>query len=107
MKRFLLAISMACIFSPGSVYAEDTPSVKKVNYLCKNDRRVKVSYIGGHGGAGEQVLLDVDGDENILGLSRSGSGARYSDGSLVWWNKGKEGFVMLDVKIIIDGCVAQ
>ena len=37
----------------------------------------------------------------------SGSGARYSDGTTTFWNKGDEALVEVDDEIVYQNCVAQ
>lgn len=50
------------------------------------------------------VLLPGDATPRPLPRAISGSGARYSDGTLVFWNKGDSAFVMQGDSIVIRDC---
>ncbi|MFI5235580.1 MAG: MliC family protein [Gemmatimonadales bacterium] len=50
------------------------------------------------------VLLPGTAAPVTLPRAVSGSGARYSDGSLTFWNKGDSAFVMLGDSIVIRDC---
>ncbi len=45
--------------------------------------------------------------KKFLGAVESGSGARYSDGTTTFWNKGDEALVEVDDEIVYQNCVAQ
>ncbi|HYA30070.1 MAG TPA: MliC family protein [Acidobacteriota bacterium] len=53
----------------------------------------------------EFVKVRFAGGELRLPHVISGSGARYSDGKTVFWNKGKSVLVEIDDKIIVQDCV--
>jgi membrane-bound inhibitor of C-type lysozyme len=42
-----------------------------------------------------------------LPRAESASGARYSDGTTTFWNKGDEAFVEVNGETVYDNCVAQ
>ena len=50
------------------------------------------------------VLLPRDPVVHRLPHAISGSGARYSDGALTFWNKGDSAFVMRGDSIVIRDC---
>ena len=35
------------------------------------------------------------------------SGAKYSDGKIIFWNKGNSAFVEVDDKIVVQDCVLE
>ncbi|MGH7591766.1 MAG: MliC family protein [Gemmatimonadales bacterium] len=51
-----------------------------------------------------EVLLPRDTTRHLLPRAMSGSGARYSDGTLTFWNKGDSAFVMHGDSIVIRDC---
>lgn len=50
------------------------------------------------------VVLPRETTPHPLPRAMSGSGARYSDGTLVFWNKGDSAFVMRGDSIVIGNC---
>ena len=50
------------------------------------------------------VVIPRDKGPRTLPRAISGSGARYSDGQVTFWNKGDSAFVMRGDSVVIDGC---
>jgi len=108
---------MACQTSPGTgnqavgtkteVMASDTAKRILVRYKCDQGKEIVVEYLIYQNKA--IVRPDAGKPEKIImNQVISGSGARYSDGKLVWWNKGNTGFLMEAAgaeRIITDNCV--
>jgi membrane-bound inhibitor of C-type lysozyme len=64
-----------------------------VNYFCADGRRLAVTYVNDLEPGSVQIV--VAGNSYVLPHVMSGSGARYSDGKITWWNKGREGSLEL------------
>ncbi|MGS3138118.1 MliC family protein [Aeromonas sanarellii] len=66
-----------------------------VTYLCEQNQKVQVRYFSLSDESLNFVKLALpDGKDYTLPQAVSASGARYTDDhQVVWWNKGKEGFV--------------
>ncbi|UBO73067.1 MliC family protein [Aeromonas rivuli] len=66
-----------------------------IAYQCANDQKVQVSYFGLSDDSLNFVKLALpNGKDYTLPQVVSASGVRYTDDhEVVWWNKGKEGFV--------------
>ncbi|QDY41815.1 MliC family protein [Candidatus Pantoea soli] len=54
--------------------------------------------------ARQQVSFILDGKPLTLTQTVSASGARYSDGTYVFWSKGNSAFVERHDKIVINDC---
>ncbi len=70
----------------------DTTSKKTANVLMSED--------------GNSIILNYENiKDQVLNISISASGARYTntDESLVFWNKGENGFILLNDQKIFDG----
>ncbi len=57
--------------------------------------------------ARQQVSFILDGKPLTLTQTVSASGARYSDGTYVFWSKGDGAFVERNDKIVINDCELQ
>jgi membrane-bound inhibitor of C-type lysozyme len=64
-----------------------------VNYFCADGRRLAVTYVSDLEPGSARVA--VGGNTYVLPQVVSASGARYSDGKITWWNKGREGTLEL------------
>jgi membrane-bound inhibitor of C-type lysozyme len=64
-----------------------------VSYFCADGRRLAVTYVNDLEPGSARVV--VAGNAYVLPQVVSGSGARYSDGKITWWNKGREGTLEL------------
>ena len=63
------------------------PAARRFSYACEGGLTVGVTLR-------EQNARITIGDKSYaMKQVRSGSGARYSDGRIVWWNKGYDGFL--------------
>jgi membrane-bound inhibitor of C-type lysozyme len=70
-----------------------TLSNATVNYFCADGRRLVVTYINDLDPVSASVV--VAGNTYVLPQVVAASGARYSDGKVTWWNKGREGTLEL------------
>lgn len=64
-----------------------------VSYFCADGRRLTVTYVNDLEPGSARVV--VAGNTYVLPQVVSGSGARYSDGKVTWWNLGREGTLEL------------
>jgi len=63
------------------------PVARKFSYTCNGGVAVDVTL------RGERARVVFKDQSYSMKHMQSGSGARYSDGTIVWWNKGYEGFL--------------
>lgn len=92
-----------------SAKVADTTKIINVLYKCADNKEIRVSYDN----TDEKkpfalVQTDVKKPEiTKMKLVISASGAKYSDGKLVWWNKGKTGFLTEATgkeKMLVNDC---
>jgi len=112
-----VASLMACQTNPGTgnqavgtkteVMATDTAKRIIVRYKCDQGKEIVVAYLIHQ----NKAIVQPDAgkpEKIIMNQVISGSGARYSDGKLVWWNKGNTGFLMEasgEERVVTDNCV--
>jgi membrane-bound inhibitor of C-type lysozyme len=69
-------------------------------YKCSEGVVVRVVYSE----TDEKATVRFAGKTYRLKLVPSGSGAKYSDGKVVFWNKGNEALILIDGELVHDGC---
>jgi membrane-bound inhibitor of C-type lysozyme len=79
-----LASVLLCGAAPTPTPTEAIP--KRVAYVCDRSDELVVTYIDGEPGA---ARVEHQGKTWQLPRARSASGARYSDGTVTLWNKGR------------------
>lgn len=89
--------------APAAPQSHRMPMLKKFSYTCDAGRTVTV-YL-----RGTNARVEFDGKTHLMKQTMSGSGTRYSDGNVVWWSKGDDGFVQEDTpdgngKILAENC---
>lgn len=96
MRQISLAI-IAFFFLIGCSSAnneEQEMELISILYQCKDGALVAADYDNTKGDQSVYLQLNPENPEKIrLFLTRSASGARYSDGKLVWWTKGNAAFL--------------
>ena len=90
---YLLAVILCCF---GCIKSKRTT----FEFVCPDGVRLKVTYFENGG----KASLVYDGKKIELKRTISGSGARYSDGHIVFWNKGDKALLEIDGKIIHQDC---
>jgi len=90
---YLLALVLCCF---GCVKSKGTT----FKFVCPDGARLEVTYFEN----GTKASLVYDGRVFNLKRTISGSGARYSDGEIVFWNKGDKALIEIDGKIIHKNC---
>jgi membrane-bound inhibitor of C-type lysozyme len=63
------------------------PVPRKFSYVCDGGLTVNVTI------REQSARVSVKDESYSMRQVRSGSGARYVEGNIVWWNKGYEGFL--------------
>jgi membrane-bound inhibitor of C-type lysozyme len=66
------------------------PTPQRFRYVCEGSAPVVVVLHG------ETARVTFKGKVFHMKQTESASGARYSDGSMVWWNKGRDGFLQVN-----------
>jgi membrane-bound inhibitor of C-type lysozyme len=74
-----------------------------LSFRCPDDRRVMAQLDP----QDDSATVRFAGREWRLPHVISGSGARYSDGKVTFWNKGKSALVQVDDKIMVQDCVLE
>ena len=73
---------------------------KTFEFICPDGVHLKISYSEN----GEKATLIYEKKKYELERTISASGARYSDGHLIFWNKGDTAFIEIDGKKIHQDC---
>ena len=104
----VLALASAPLFA-----ADSAAVVVSTTYLCDNDRIITA--VADYSDAEHpKITVSVDGDAALQKLEMqyvmSANGEKASNGKLVWWTKGDEGFLANedppagDGEVVIGGC---
>jgi len=72
---------------PAQPKSHRMPVPRKFSYTCDGGVTVNVTL------RENRVRVTFKDKSYSMKQVRSGSGARYSDGTIIWWNKGYEGFL--------------
>src|SRR5262245_53119858 len=72
---------------PGEPKSHRMPVARTFSYTCDGGATVKVTI------REQNARVTFKDQSYSMKQVRSGSGARFSDGTIVWWNKGYEGFL--------------
>lgn len=94
-SSFLLASSSYCLAQepadqtaqPAQPKSHRMPVPRKFSYACDNGLTVNVTL------REQNARVTLKDKAYSMRQVRSGSGARYAEGSIVWWNKGYQGFL--------------
>lgn len=98
MSRIGIGIVGLVVFGLGPALAEDKTGV---SYRCEDGKGVTASFLT----ASHEVLITTGGQSFRLPQGMSGSGARYTDGSVVFWIKGDD--AQLEAQGRTTSCHAQ
>lgn len=80
----------------------DTTSTT-ATFQCPGGETIDAEFVGTE----EVVVTLPDQEAMTLPQVESASGARYSDGTTTFWNKGDEAMVEVDGEVVLSECVAQ
>ena len=83
--------------------AADTEASTTVVFQCPDGETIEANFDNP-----DEVVVILPGQEaQTLPIIEAASGARYSDGTTTFWNKGNEALVEMDGAVVLSGCVAQ
>jgi len=99
IRIVLSLVTVSCL----SACSGEEPASNQWLFSCDDGFKFEISY----NDDGSTALLEsTEGKANLV-VSRSGSGARYTDGTLVFWNKGTQAFIELNDKIVHSDCEGE
>jgi membrane-bound inhibitor of C-type lysozyme len=98
--RIFLILPIAALISCNTTPTATAAST--FTYTCADGGEVQVAHSSD--GTASSVTLTFEGDSAILAQVRAASGAKYSNGSLTWWEKGDSGMVLRDDKVVRRDC---
>lgn len=103
-KLFVLIVASALLVACGGAAQPQDSSpaedVIKATFVCPDGTEIDAVFDNAAG----TVTISLPDDTLTLPQVESASGAKYSDGTTVFWNKGDEAFVEVDGETIYDGC---
>jgi len=101
-ERSFVALALAVMFSCAQTDKE--AEQKWLSFLCPDGQTVMAQFQ-----LPEDRFVNVRfaGRELRLPHVISGSGARYSDGKITFWNRGRSVLMEVDDKIVVQDCVLQ
>ena len=88
----LAALTMSCSTSPAPSVADS------VTYTCGDASEIQIAR------SANRVTLTIGGESSALPQVEAASGAKYSDGTLTWWEKGDTGLVMQGDSVSLRDC---
>ncbi len=84
--------------------ADDTMATEEtVVFNCPDGEIITAQFTD----ADEAIVTLPDQEPVTLPATEAASGARYSDGTTTFWNKGDEAMVEVDDAVVLSGCQAQ
>lgn len=101
----LLAACSMSPATPGSSGGETPPRFEKVDYRCADGAVMSVTYMANRTDGGAE--MHWDGHTFPLQQETTGSGARYTDGTLTLFAKGDEAFVQKGGETVLRDCNAK
>ena len=103
MKSAWKSVAGAAVVLCSCVFAacERQPVGKVHVFRCAGGATVKVIFTD----ADESMTMYLDKNSYELKHVPSASGAKYTDGKVVFWNKGKEAYIQIEGEVVADGCV--
>jgi len=93
----------ACSQVPATSSSSVPPGSRHLEYKCPNGTQFDVLMAP----AGDKVKLELGGILYELKAVRSGSGAKFSDGTTSYWSKGKDATIERAGKIVHRDCTTR
>ena len=88
----------------GETAAEETMAADEtVAFDCPGGETITAQFIGTE----EAIVTLPDQEPVTLPATEAASGARYSDGTTTFWNKGDEALVEVNDEMVLSECQAQ
>lgn len=75
-----------------------------VTFACESGETIQAAFSATPGGEVELVLPE---QEVSLPQVEAASGAKYSDGTVTFWEKGGEALVEVDGEVVLQSCVSE
>ncbi len=100
ITSLLLAACGGTAQPPATVAPEN---VIRATFVCPDGTSIEAVFDN----AADTVTVTLPDGTLTLPHVESGSGARYSDGTTTFWNKGDEALVEVDGQIVYESCVTQ
>ena len=105
MRHVSIAISsalllVACSDLPFASKSSIPPGSKRFEYKCPDGASFDVLMSP----TGDKAKLELEGVMYELKQVRSGSGARFSDGTTTYWSKGREAIIERGGKVVHGDC---
>lgn len=104
LSLVLAAALSACVSTPAIT---TPPKPETVTYRCAGEVEIAVIYSGRATGMEGSAELVWEGHSFPLKQETSGSGARYTDGTLTLSEKGDEAFVEKAGEMVLKDCNAK
>jgi len=102
MSKYALILVLLALSGLSACKGAEEPANRWV-FTCPDGFRFDIEY-SEDGSMAE--MSSVDGRAQ-LSVARSGSGARYTDGTLVFWNKGTAAFIEQNGDVIHPDCQGE
>ncbi|WP_343554485.1 MliC family protein [Pantoea sp.] len=102
MKKMIILLGSVALLSGCGMLHKATPTPQQLRYQCGT-----LPLTVTQDNAKQQVSFILDGKPLTLTQTVAASGARYSDGTYVFWSKGNSAFVERNEKIVINDCELQ
>jgi membrane-bound inhibitor of C-type lysozyme len=99
-SRGRLFAAVIVLFGLAIAACEQRPVGKIHVFRCADGATVKVIFTE----ADESMTMYLGKKSYKLKHVPSASGAKYTDGKVVFWNKGKEAFIQIDGEVVHDAC---
>ena len=90
----------ACSQMPGATPSSIPPGSRQLEYKCSDGTRFDVLMAP----AGDKAKLELSGVLYELKQVRSGSGAKFSDGTTSYWSKGRDAMIERSGKVVHRDC---
>jgi putative lipoprotein len=110
MKTYMLFALIIVALLLVACGAEAPPSgtgpsedVIRATFVCPDGTQIEAAFDNAAG----TVTISLADDTLTLPQVESASGARYSDGTTTFWNKGDEALVEVDGQIVHQNCVTE
>jgi putative hemolysin len=88
-------------FYRGECVPDDTlKNQSRWAFSCPDGYQFTISYLVNS----QQIIFEAPEDRKVLIQTRSASGARYTDGNLIFWGKGKSGHIEKNGQVIHGEC---
>jgi membrane-bound inhibitor of C-type lysozyme len=106
MPRAVLTVPIAflvlaaCSQMPGASPSSAPPGSRQFEYRCADGTKFDVLMWP----SGDKAKLELDGIMYELKPARSGSGAKFSDGTTTYWSKGRDATIERGGKVVHRDC---